>query len=188
MTQAFKCKFDLKNLVSDNAFEHPKVENFFYELYLRDYNDELIDVPILIENFSGDTGGFPNRNGDKKRWVLTRRFFIFDTVSGVRQNEYPSGAPVVARYPRKMTFEIKLDIENEEMIYLPYLRIDYRERTLSFIKNTNSEAEIEFGTYYMSSTAKFWESAMAIWYTLIVLMLIIVIVKMQVQLSKPQVN
>jgi len=106
-------------------------------------------------------------------------------VSGIRQNEYPAGAAVVVRYPKKMTFEIQLDQQNEEMIYLPYLRINYRERTSTYIKNTDAGADIEFGTYYISSTEKFWTTAMAIWYSLLALLVLIVVSKMQMHLTKP---
>ena len=39
--------------------------NFFFELYLYDYNEDLIDVPILIENVPSDSGGYPNTEPDK---------------------------------------------------------------------------------------------------------------------------
>ena len=57
--------------------------NFFFELYLYDYNDDLIDVPILIENVPSDSGGYPNTEPNKNLWILVRRFFIYDTVSGI---------------------------------------------------------------------------------------------------------
>ena len=60
------------------------MENLFFELYLLDYNDDLIDVPVLIENTASESGGYPNQQDDMTRWILTRRFFLFDTVSGVR--------------------------------------------------------------------------------------------------------
>ena len=54
------CTFDLKKLISSNEFERPKMENLFFELYLLDYNDDLIDVPVLIENTASESGGYPN--------------------------------------------------------------------------------------------------------------------------------
>mmetsp|Transcript_28647 Transcript_28647/g.35491 ORF Transcript_28647/g.35491 Transcript_28647/m.35491 type:complete len:94 (-) Transcript_28647:1697-1978(-) len=91
VTQDFYCEFDLMHLMSDNKWERPRLENFFFELYLRDFNDNLIDVPLLVENTASESGGYPNQSDDRSRWILTRRFFLFDTVSGVRQNEYPEG-------------------------------------------------------------------------------------------------
>ena len=85
-----------------------------------------------------------------------------------------------------MTIEVKLDPSNEEMIYLPYLRIAYRERTMTYIKETNAMAEIEFATYYIADTTAFWETAMAIFYTLLAILVLIIVIKMQVLLSRPQ--
>lgn len=96
--------------------------------------------------------------------------------------------PVYVRYPKEMMFEFKLDPSNEEMIYLPYLRIAYRERTHTYIKETNSMAEVEFGTYYIADTTKFWESAMGIFYTLLAITLLIIIIKMVVLTSRPKIN
>jgi len=71
----------------------------FYELYLKDFDGSLIDVPILIDNVGSDTGGYPNQETDQSRWILTRRFFIFDTISGIPQNEFPTpGEPSIVRY------------------------------------------------------------------------------------------
>ena len=61
VTQDFWCDFDLKNLISQNSWERPKLENMFFELYLKDYNDDLIDIPILIENTASESGGYPNQ-------------------------------------------------------------------------------------------------------------------------------
>ena len=87
-----------------------------------------------------------------------------------------------------MTLEFRLDQANEEMIYLPYLRINYRERTFTYIESTNAQATIEFETYYIAETGKFWESAMAIFYTLLGLLIVIIAIKMQVLLSKPNIG
>ncbi len=84
-----------------------------------------------------------------------------------------------------MVLEVELDLNNEEMIYLPYLRINYRTRTTSYIQQNSAKAEIEFGTYYKSSTTKFWENAMIIFYCVLALLVLIVLIKMQVLLSKP---
>ncbi len=111
VTQHYHCKFDLKKLTTPNKFERPQIGDFFFELYLRDYNDDLIDVPVLIEDTAGANGGYPNRGKDKAQWILTRRFFMFDTVSGIPQNQYPNGTPVVVRYPKRMTLVIVLNMD-----------------------------------------------------------------------------
>ena len=50
------CTFDLSRLTSVNQYEHPNYENRFFELYLVDWNDDLIDVPILITSILSETG------------------------------------------------------------------------------------------------------------------------------------
>lgn len=36
---------------------------------------------------------------------------MFDTVSGIPQNQYPNGKPIVVRYPKRMTLVIVLDMQ-----------------------------------------------------------------------------
>ena len=96
--------------------------------------------------------------------------------------------PVAVRYPKKMTIEISLDMNNDEMIHVPYLRIIYRERTSAYIAETSSAAEIEFGTYYSSSTASFWSTAEAIFFTLLGILILIIAIKTQVMLSRPAIG
>lgn len=85
------CTFDLSRLTSVNQYEHPNYENRFFELYLVDWNDDLIDVPILITSILSETGQMPNFETDESRWILTRRFFLFDTVSGIPEGQFPGG-------------------------------------------------------------------------------------------------
>lgn len=54
------CTFDLSRLTSLNEYDHPKNENMFYELYIQDYNGDLIDVPVLIRNLYDKNGQTPN--------------------------------------------------------------------------------------------------------------------------------
>lgn len=79
------CTFDLARLVSNNKNIHPRNENMFYEMYIEDYNGDLIDVPVVVRNLVTDNGVQPNAVGeDETNYILTRRFFIFDTISGVQ--------------------------------------------------------------------------------------------------------
>lgn len=50
------CTFDLSRLVSSSSFDHPSNENIFYELYMVDYNGDLIDVPVLVQNMQDKQG------------------------------------------------------------------------------------------------------------------------------------
>jgi len=51
-TVQLSCTYDVAKLFSANEFDHPANENIFYELYLQDYNGDLIDVPVLINTLT----------------------------------------------------------------------------------------------------------------------------------------
>lgn len=97
------CTFDLSKLTSSSSYDHPTNENIFYELFLEDYNGNLIDVPVLIRNFKDANGAVPNdaSQNDQTKWRLVRRFFLFDTKSGIEDTGgYKSGSvSTVVRYP-----------------------------------------------------------------------------------------
>jgi len=40
----------LSPLVSVNNFELPRSANIFHELFLVDYNGNLVDIPVMISN------------------------------------------------------------------------------------------------------------------------------------------
>lgn len=80
------CDFDLTTLVKEKK---PDNVNVFYEAFIEDFNGDLIDVPVLIENYIDATGATPNAENDKDAWKFTRRFFVFDTLAGMEgENEY----------------------------------------------------------------------------------------------------
>ena len=87
------CTYDLSNLVSPNAFDRPRLANYFFELFLVDYQDTLVDVPVLInevDNFDAGSVGqnYPPNPSAMAQWALKRRFFLFDTISGIPEDEY----------------------------------------------------------------------------------------------------
>ena len=93
----------------------------------------LIDVPVLIGSV---TNRFDDKNSDnltnKDGWTLKRRFFLFDTISGIEEGEYPDGVPQLVRYPKTMTLLVELD--KEERITVPVLYIDYKTRRNEYIQ------------------------------------------------------
>ena len=130
------CKIDLQSLIEDQSEERERKANIFYELFLEDYNGDLIDVPVLLRNYIDENGNQPNAEGlDQSGWRLTRRFFFYDTVSGI-EGDYSSGDQIssVIRYPQSITLKVTLDFDHEEMIYSPLLIITYRERTTTVIE------------------------------------------------------
>jgi Meckelin (Transmembrane protein 67) len=138
--------------VSSSVFDYHKSQNLFFELYLEDYNEDLIDVPVLIKNFKDFNGILKNSDsssGKEDNWRLVRRFFLVDTKSGITGTDgYVRGdVPMIMRYAKDITIRIKLDPNNEEMIYTPLLIINYRERTMDNIK-LNPLASVSFRSEY----------------------------------------
>jgi Meckelin (Transmembrane protein 67) len=68
--------------------------------------------------------------GNQDNWRLTRRFFIYDTKSGVvgAGNYIKGEVSNVVRYAKTIKLRIWLDPTSDEMIYTPLLIINYRER------------------------------------------------------------
>lgn len=148
------CTFDLSRLTSSSAFDHPASMNIFYELYLVDYNGDLIDVPVLVNNMQDKVGNRPNldsSSGNENGWRLVRRFFIFDTKSGVEggTDKYVKGeVSTVIRYAKSITLRVKIDPDNEEMIYTPLVIIKYRERSKTGIQS-NPLTTVNYSTEYL---------------------------------------
>lgn len=85
-TLSSSCNFDLSKLVSSSVFDHHKSQDLFFELYMEDYNEDLIDIPVLIKNFKDFNGVLRNSDsssGKEGDWRLVRRFFLVDTKSGI---------------------------------------------------------------------------------------------------------
>jgi meckelin len=119
---------------------------------LEDFNEDLIDVPVLIKNFKDNNGILKNADassGNEGTWRLVRRFFLADTKSGISGADgYVKGdIPMIMRYAKSITLRIKLDTKNEEMIYTPLLIINYRERTMENIKQ-DPLASVSFRSEY----------------------------------------
>ena len=175
-----ECTYDLSSLVSENKYERPKFENIFFELYLVDWDGSLIDVPILLGNQidSNFGGSSPNMETDEESWILTRRFFLFDTISGIPEGEYPDGIPEIIRYPRSIKLIINLDsrgdtIDASERINVPVLFIEYLERTRDYINLDDTRAKttkVKFATEYRLDFTNMWANfKMVFWISMILM-------------------
>ena len=102
-TVDISCTIDLGKLVSTSSWDHFRNENMFFDLFLKDYDGVITDIPVLITNLDN------NSNEDRTKWQMGRRFFLFDTVSGQLTNQYPNGVPDVVRYSQQITLKIELD-------------------------------------------------------------------------------
>ena len=123
-------------------------------MFLVDYNGDLIDVPVRVRNLVGQNSDKSNADDSKiDQWILTRRFFLYDTLSGVEEDELK-----VVRYAKNITLKFKLDKENIEQIYPPYLEIAYEEKSAEDIRksDTNSQKEVMFLSSYSMDTEELW--------------------------------
>ena len=86
--------------------------NTFFDLFILDRNGNLIDVPVLMRNFRDRSANTPNTPNDiSDQWRLTRRFFIYDTVSGIDTvGGYLNGSiPSVVRWASTIKVKVALD-------------------------------------------------------------------------------
>mmetsp|Transcript_18337 Transcript_18337/g.28164 ORF Transcript_18337/g.28164 Transcript_18337/m.28164 type:complete len:94 (-) Transcript_18337:1716-1997(-) len=79
------CSFDLDALIDENQI--PKQANLFYDMFLVDYDGSLVDVPVKVNNAKTYDGQEVNSESAMDQWILTRRFFMFDTLSGVQNGQ-----------------------------------------------------------------------------------------------------
>lgn len=122
------CEFDLFNLV--NQDNHLDNQNNFFELFLVDFNGDLIDVPVVINNFLDTDLQFPNSGSSfSDTWRFTRRFFLYENVSAIEgAGEYanPTKNPTYVRFIHESRLVFELDTDSDEQIFVPYLHIWYR--------------------------------------------------------------
>lgn len=139
-------------------------------MYLVDYNGDLIDVPVKIANQQPKNGGasdYPNQLPNMADWLLSRRFFMLDTLSGIS-----GGAPTVVRYAKKVSLKIELDQDQPEMIYPPYLEVEYQEKTVADIKASAVArfTQVEFIAENFMDPKGFWSLATSTFWTLCVIL------------------
>jgi meckelin len=166
------CEIDLSVYISYS-------ETTFYELYLVDVNNTMIDIPILIKNLVFSDGTQPNMLDAESNWKLVRRFFIYDNVSGkVGSNGYVGGSTTtVLQYMQSAIIQIKLINDQDQMIYCPLLILNYRARLTSYITSESSTDGIDFSSQYTMDTSSFWSVAKGVFIGVNVLILIIAAIR-----------
>lgn len=105
----------------------------------------MIDVPVLIRNFRDKAAAGPNEGSSfSDSWRFTRRFFVYDTISGIDQvGGYPRTTPNIVRWAADIKMKITLDPDNEERIYAPYLEITYKEKAANLI-HSDTRTSVRF--------------------------------------------
>ena len=144
------CNLDLSVYISTK-------ETIFYELYLIDSDNSLIDVPILIKNLVASDGSQPNNGANENAWILTRRFFIYDNVSGKEgTNAYIDGKTTsYLQYMREATLRVTLINDQDQKIYDPILILNYQTRMTTYIEGVSSTDTVSFTSEYTMNTSRF---------------------------------
>ncbi|XP_075823066.1 meckelin isoform X3 [Microtus pennsylvanicus] len=136
------CEISLSKILAD--FPSP----IFYDVYL-EYTDKdehryVWAVPVLNLNLQHNKM-FVNQDSSSSKWLLTRRIFLVDAVSG-RENDLGS-QPKVVRIATQISLSIRL-VPNTKNgnIYTPLLTIAYSDVDM---RNANSQfVKISFSVKY----------------------------------------
>ncbi|NXP53510.1 MKS3 protein, partial [Heliornis fulica] len=117
------CKISLSKILLE--FANP----IFYDLFLEYNGDDgqqyLWDVPVLNLNFQYSEM-FVNQGSNMNNWLLTRRFFLVDALSG-KENDLGK-LPRVIRIASKITISIRLVSHSQRgTIYPPLITIAYTD-------------------------------------------------------------
>ncbi|KFP62289.1 Meckelin, partial [Cariama cristata] len=117
------CKISVSKILSD--FANP----IFYDLFLEYDGDNgqqyLWAVPVLNLNLQYNEM-FVNQGSNRNNWLLTRRFFLVDALSGI-ENDLGK-LPRVIRIASKITISIRLVSHTQRgTIYPPLITIAYTD-------------------------------------------------------------
>ncbi|CAM9501613.1 unnamed protein product, partial [Discosporangium mesarthrocarpum] len=172
MSEQFLC--DLSSLLGE--------ETYFYDPYIVDESTGyLYPVAVLNTNYR-ENNAYPNVNTqptDELNDQFTRRFFFFDSVSGItdesktvssfsssssassnpEENGNTALVPEVLRYVSDMRVTFKIRTDNPEMIYTPVLELAYEEvmpelwETYPSLQTPTVTLTVE----YTMDTTDFWD-------------------------------
>ena len=131
-----ECELNLTSI-----FEAPDT-TYVYELLLQD-GDDFKDVPVAISNLVDASNLRPNQNKQgPEQLVLTRRFIIKDSLSGVVGAT--SCGVLNSTSPRAITFlqSARLVVEGQlgasNKIFKPYLLLTYGQKRVEDLSISNS--------------------------------------------------
>jgi meckelin len=151
-----KCEISVSKLINSNL--QPNNTDVFYDLWYVDSNGDYLDVPVKINNYIDSSGGRPNESSDKKNWKLTRRFFIYDTQSGLEGTDaYKNGGSYgeFIRWLSKVNIIVELDTGGNDSVFIPYVELEYNSKAKNVI-SSDSSTDIEFEAKYTMDPGNFW--------------------------------
>ena len=119
-------------------------DTVFHDLYFR-LDGSLYPIPVLIANIK--RGGVSvNEASDQRNWILTRRFFVVDNVSG--KNKL-GDSPLLIQYANKL--DICFRLRSSGKIYPPLLKITYNVVDMSH-SSGRDEFAVSFKISYVMNT------------------------------------
>jgi len=158
-----KYRCDLKTLLYD--------EQVFMDLYIVDKStDTLFPVPVRNKNYVRANGQLPNLNEDIEDEiddVYTRRFFLYDVISGVASDpivDEDTGAyqPTVVRFAKNIKLKIRIQEDATTKIYPPVLYIQYQDVIVSeILSETNhmlGKPVVHFAVEYSMNSNALYET------------------------------
>ena len=158
-----ECEIDMKKYLNSNTLE-------FYEIFLVDSGDpkKLIDIPILITNIKNPKfEGLKNNETGIENYILTRRFFLVDNLSGIegeKKYKYYSGfdnPTSVIRFPKSIKLKVTLRNVSGNYIFPPMLEIEYASKLVSSM-SVNSLSKLSFKADYNMEIKKFRNAMLGI--------------------------
>jgi len=149
-----QCDYHLNNLLDRERI--PEIANDFFDLYVQASDGSLIDVPVLVTNLRDADGLTPNTL-ESSSWRLTRRFFMYDTISGIEEvNGFTNlSTPSIVRWASDVKLKTMLDPDVSSNIYIPYLEITYSEKETTVI-HTDTTTPVSFQMIYSKDHERFW--------------------------------
>jgi len=126
----------------------------------------------LVRNYRYFNQKTPNEGFDPvDTWVLVRRFFMIETLTGFVEGQSSKAAKYV-RFAKDIRLKIMMDPDVPEQIYRPLLIVEYVEVDASAL-SPGAKFEVFFGVNYFSDYSKFMASTnVAFWLILILSLLV----------------
>ncbi|OXB79904.1 UNVERIFIED_CONTAM: hypothetical protein H355_000934 [Colinus virginianus] len=117
------CKISVSKILLD--FSHPIFYDLFFEYNGDNGQQYLWAVPVLNLNLQY-SDMYVNQGSSMNSWLLTRRFFLVDTLSG-RENDLGK-LPRIIRVASKITISIRLVSHTQKgTIYPPLITVAYTD-------------------------------------------------------------
>ena len=130
-----ECNFNLHNVIDGD-------ETVFYDPWLVTPS-EMVPVKVRVKNLEV-SGSRINENDETLDDVFTRRFFVYDNLSG--REESTTSEPQVIRVASKITMRILLSTLTAGRIVPPLLDIEYTERYTRLVETTVDPPMTEYET------------------------------------------